>query len=240
MFKADIGTLVQAEVARWAEATGSQAEVKVAGRLFGIDITGSLDILGGSLINEGKFHAEKRMDAIMGRAKWSRAPGVRELLDDDYVAQMNMQRLLLNQSREGFYMGTIDPAYPDVIKMQQPDFLEPIKELTISHAGMEDPSWPSERAPLRDESWIGNVRPKGGSFTVRQNAGFVANFKVNFEYDEVIAAQEGKYHTRQEEVKATIRETVPKVGATCWVNKKGESTMCNKYCEMKEICDGIG
>lgn len=203
MFKADIGTLVQAEVARHAEAVGAQAEVKVAGRLFGIDVTGSLDMLSGSCINEGKFHAERRMDVVMGRAKWM--PGVKQLLDDDYVAQMNMQRLLLEQSTS---------TYPVTYD---------IKQLQISHAGMEDASWPSEKAPLRDENWIANVRPKGGAFTVRQNAGFVSNFK-----------------SAAGSVEERLKATVPKVGATCWVNKKGESTMCNKYCEQKAACDAIG
>jgi hypothetical protein len=218
--KARVGTLVQEEVARYAEAVGAQAEVKVRGQLFGIEVSGSIDLLAGSLINEGKFHAEKRMDVVMGRAKWM--PGVKQLLGDDYVAQMNMQRLLVEQSADAVWFEATGQTPENMDKVAKDEKI--IKQLVISHSGMEDPSWPSERAPLRDEAWIAKVRPCGGDFTVEQNVGFVANFKSMVDsistYDKIAA-------------------TVPKVGATCWVDKKGKS-MCDKFCAVKRECDDIG
>lgn len=157
--RARVGTLVQEEVARYAHAVGAQAEVKVEGKLFGLQVSGSIDLLAGSLINEGKFHGEKRMDALMGRAKWTKPPNVKQLLGDDYAAQMNMQRLLLLQR------------------------FEVADKLIISHSAMEDAAWPSERAPLRDEAWIGEVRPMSGSFTVRQIAAMINNFQANTNFD---------------------------------------------------------
>lgn len=204
--KARVGTLVQEEVARYAETVGAQAEVKVAGRLFGLDVSGSIDLLSGNLINEGKFHAEKRMDAVMGRAKWVKPAGVPQLLGDDYVAQVNMQRILGKQSG-------ID-----------------VDKMIVSHSGMEDPAWPSECAPLRDEEWIGAVRPCGGSFTVRQIAGMVSNFQTTMNE---------KGWNDPAEVEETIKECVPKVGQSCWVDKSGKS-MCDKFCSFKKECDNIG
>lgn len=149
--KMHLGTLVQREIAQHLPA-GYQAEVEVRGRLFGLEVSGRIDILGPGIINEGKFHGLDKMRRIMGETKWSPA---KELLSEEQVAQTNMQRLLLEQT------------------VSIPEDAAFVGKMVVSHSSDSHPDWPSEQAPLRDEDWVGNVQPCKGGFKVREIAAFL-------------------------------------------------------------------
>lgn len=228
--KMKIGTLVQEEIARFAGHVGAQAEVKVRGELFGLDISASIDLLSGNMINEGKFHGELRMDALMGRAKWLKSGyGQPQLLNDEHVAQVNMQRKLLEQNGYAHF-------YPP---NQYTQMTGKAVHLILSHSSMSDPLWPSERAPIRDEDWIGNVRPMGMDFNVRQIAGMVENFQLSG------CKSMGYQITHpdpEERIKARILDCIPKVGATCsfGAKKAGSRGWLCDNCPVLRECDAIG
>jgi hypothetical protein len=85
--------------------------------------------------------------------------------------------------------------------------------------------------PLRDEEYIGQVRPLGNPFTVKQLAGFYQNG--------LAALADPQYVTQSYEGHAyRIASAIPKVGAEMLKTKEG-SWMCN-HCEVRDACNKLG
>ena len=154
------------------------------------------------------------METLLGKRKWN--ANVRELLSVENVAQVNMQRLLLEQN----------PEHRDYAPM--------IRRLLLSHSSDDHPEWPSEQAPLRDEEWISEVMPMRGSHPVRWIAGYFDNALRRIKEVPLDAPD------REHGLRWAIHDTVPLVGATMLTNKSGDS-MCTKWCSkgVAGVCGGI-
>lgn len=163
-----VGTLVQAEKAKFAPL-GWVAEREVSGELWGLPVSASIDLSllsgGGDMppigrISEGKFHAFDKD----GRDPWSLKP--------DMIAQVNMQRLLWEQSEPGLQ----------------------VVEMKVTRDSMAAKESATFEVPVWDLEQIGRHRPGGGDFTVKQIAGFaqqvtnLVNEDDGIDQDELVRA----------------------------------------------------
>lgn len=146
-----VGTLVQAAAAR-ACPDGWVAEREVKGKLFGLEVSASIDLSKMEVdyqgqdacmgrICEGKFHSTDKD----GYKPWT--------LKADHAVQVNMQRLLWEQQEPGL----------KVVEMK-------LSRASMVGAGKEMPSWD---VPPMSEEQIMQHRPGGGVFTVGQIAGMI-------------------------------------------------------------------
>lgn len=206
-----VGTLVQAEKARFAPL-GWVAEREVAGTLWGLPISASIDLskLEGEpdkhtpeglryyakkgYICEGKFHAFDKD----GNQPWTLKP--------DHACQVNMQRLLWEQCEPGLR----------------------VVEMKVSRDSMSGKASKTFEVPEWSLEQIGGHRPGGGSFTVKQIAGFVTNFQNALNFD---GATEDR-----ELVKQAIRDSIPMCCSEMYNGKKRELYMQQG---VKSICEGM-
>jgi hypothetical protein len=203
-----VGTLVQENAAKYPPL-GWVAERKVAGKLFGLEVSASIDLSwmfgyqvllstsgdpvvewrGAGKICEGKFHSTDKD----GYKEWT--------LKDDHVAQVNMQRLLWEQCEPGL----------KVVEMK-------VTRSSMVGAGKEMRTF---KVPVWDEERIRNHRPGGGDFTVGQIAGFAEQ------------SLWGIKGALPEDYTRWVKE-IPLIGRAMF-NK----TKCDRYCALKAVCDEV-
>jgi hypothetical protein len=179
----------------------SRSALRLKGTLFGLPIEGECD-------NHVETPTGWWIDDTKSHSDYRMSRVTKEEAGDELTAQLGLYGLMFEQE------------YPD----------RKVGRLTGSHFSPYF-GFRVVEVPIMDAEWIGNVRPLGNPFTVKQLAGFYQNALGSL--------RSPQYVTQSYEVHAwKIAEAVPKVGAEMLKQKKG-SWMCD-HCEVRGLCDSLG
>ena len=208
------------------EAT-SRSPLRLKGKLWGLDIEGECDNYeqlpdGTWWIDDTKSHGDNTASRILSDPNGP---------SDEYKVQFGIYAILFEQQTE-------DMGEKCVVTRLTASHFSPLYRYS------EYFEFKVVEVPIMGEDWIGNVRPLGNPFTVKQLAGFYQNAlaaikEIGLKFNKLAANSTGfKVADIDLGVGEAIASCVPKVGAEMLKQKSG-SWLCS-HCPVKDLCDSLG
>lgn len=186
-----VGTVIHREMA--FQQSAENANVRVSGQLFGVQITGEMDVVlrnkEGKVeaIEDYKFHGE-----VSQGFKFSAA------VDPEGAAQLNIYRMLGEQCRDDFAVKRMGLWHGAIVS-----------------ARSKAPAWFYRPVPMLTEQNIANIKPNGAAYTVAQIVEQYAAFHRGLH-----ALPEGLEGAEREQAVRALIKTMPLVGREMWRGSK--------------------